>query len=271
MVGKVYDRINNLKKIGTKTEIKIIDALLRIPEEEIVYMPIAELASKLEVAESSLLRFCRKLDYNGFQDFKLNLSRELGAKKVTQQDDPHRHVAGDMIDAIAETCKQFDYQTCQKAAQRICEAKRLCAFGLGNSSSAPFMMKNRLLKAGIHVEITCDTHMQTIIASNMGAGDVIVLVSVSGATKDILNVAEIAKKNGVTLIVITNYDRSPIAKYADYIFYSCRKEAAYEGGPLSSVVAQAYIIDMLCTAVFEQGAASERILNASMAVSDKSI
>ena len=58
MVGKVYDRINNLKKIGTKTEIKQIDALLRIREEEIVYMPPAEIASAVDVAETSLSWFC---------------------------------------------------------------------------------------------------------------------------------------------------------------------------------------------------------------------
>lgn len=273
MVGKVFDRINNLKSIATKTELKIIEKIKNIPREEIIYMSIAELAARLQVAESSLLRFCRRLDYIGFQDFKLNLSQELGSENTVETDDPAQHIANDMVDAIMETCKQFNYETCRKAAQSMYNAKRLCAFGLGNSAIAPLMMKNRLAKAGIPVEITSDTHMQAIIASNMTQNDAIVLLSVSGATKDILRIAEIAKKNGVTLIVVTNYDKSPIVQYADYIFYSCRKEAAYEGGSLASVVAQSYIMDMLCTAVFEciGKESGERILNASLAISDRSI
>ena len=76
-----------------------------------------------------------------------------------------------------------------------------------------------------------------------------------------------------SLIVLTNYNKSPLAKYADVTFFTCRKEVAYEGGSLASVVAQSYIADMLCATVFELigEESSKRSLNAAMAVSDKSI
>lgn len=274
MVGKVFDRIECLRSAATKTELRIIEEIKKIPKEEIIYMSITELASKLDVAEVTLLRFCRKLDYHGFQDFKLCLSQELSPEKTdTTEGGIPKHVADDMMDAIMETYKQFDYEKCKKVARQICRGGKVCAFGVGSSAIAPAMLKNRLVRAGLYVENTNDTHVQTIVASNLGKEDVIVLVSVSGATKDILNIAEIAKKNETVLVVITNYDKSPIAKYADYVFYTCRKEVAYEGGSLASVVAQTYIIDMLCAAVFEflGKESKKRMLNASMSVSDKSI
>ena len=273
MIGKVFDRIEGLRPVATKTEVRLIDGVKKIEKEDIIYMSITELASLLGVAEATFLRFCRKLDYRGFQDFKLNLSQELGSEKNEDDTGRAKRIADDMTDAIFETYKQLDYDDCIAVAKLIIGAGKCCVFGVGNSAVAPVMLKNKLVRAGIYVENTSDTHMQTIIASNLGKGDVILLVSVSGATKDIINLAEIAKKNGTAIVVITNYNRSPLAKYADYTFYTCRKEAAYEGGSLATVVAQSYIMDMLCSAVFELlgDESNKRSLKASNAVSDKSL
>lgn len=274
MQGKVFDRIEALKNVATKAELRLIDGLKQIKKEDIIYMSITELAGMLDVAEATLLRFCRKLEYRGFQDFKLSLSQEIGAEEDKESElSLSKRVANDMMDAITGTYKQFDYEKCVEVAEHIIRAKRVCAFGVGNSAIAPLMFKNRLAKAGVLVENTTDTHQQSIIASNLGEEDVLLLVSVSGATKDILSVAELAKQNGTLIVVLTNYDKSPIAKYADYAFFNYRKEAAYVGGSLATVVAQSYIVDMLCNAVFEciGEESCARAMKASMAVSDKSI
>ncbi len=273
MIGKVLDRMESLRAVATKADMRLIDGIKQIKKDSIIYMSITELATRLGVAEATLLRFCRKLGYKGFQDFKLSLSQELGSAPTNEDVCPAKRVADDMMDAILETYKEFDYEKCREAAQCIIRAQKICVFGVGSSAIAPAMLKNRLIRAGIYVENTTDTHIQAIIASNLTKNDVIILVSVSGATKDIINLAEIARKNETPVIVLTSYDKSPLAKYADYAFFTCRKEVAYEGGSLATVVAQSYIVDMLCTAVFESigEESSRRALNASMAVSDKSI
>lgn len=274
MVGKVFDRVESLKSVATKAELGMIEKIKTIPKEEIIYMSITELASRLKVAEATFLRFCRKLDYRGFQDFKLCLSQELGSEDNEPKNDcPPKRIATNMVDAIMETYKQLSYEDCKRAAEYIYRANRVCVFGVGSSSIAPQMLKNRLVRAGLAVESTSDTHMQAIISSNLTEKDVMILVSVSGATKDIINLAEIAKKNGTPLIVVTNYDKSPLAKYATVAFFTCRKEVAHEGGALASVVAQSYVMDILCTTVFNLLGEESRkkAINASMAVSDKSI
>ena len=178
MIGKVFDRIESLKAVATKTEKQIIERLKDIKKEEIIYMSIGELAMQLDVAEATLLRFCRKLDYRGFQDFKLSLSQELGSVKDTDEGSRAKRVASNMVDSIMETYKQLDEQQCEEVAQLILNAEKVCVFGVGSSAIAPMMMKNRLVRAGIQVENTSDPHMQTIIASHLSKTDVLVLVSV---------------------------------------------------------------------------------------------
>jgi DNA-binding MurR/RpiR family transcriptional regulator len=80
-------------------------------------------------------------------------------------------------------------------------------------------------------------------------------------------------KKGSTIAIITNHSKSPLAKFTDYLFISCKKEVPYEGGTLATVVAQLYIVDMLSVAIFELlGQESQkRSVQSSMEVSDKSI
>lgn len=78
MVGKAFDRVLAIKDLATKTERKLIDGLLKIDKGELIYLSITELSARLKIAEATVVRFCKKLGYNGFQDFKLSLSQELG-------------------------------------------------------------------------------------------------------------------------------------------------------------------------------------------------
>lgn len=272
MLGKVFDRIAAMQDKYTKTEKKLMQGLCEMNPQEIIYLSITELASELNVAEATVARFCQKLGYTGFQDFKLSLSREQGAEKPATTSIPER-IAMKMHDAIEHTSKALDYDKCLEIADKIIGAGKVCAFGVGNSYIPAVEVCNSFIRVGINVVISADSHMQTICAGNMGAGDALILFSVSGSTKDIIDVASIAKQNGVTVIVITSYERSPLAKYADYILLTTFHEEVYEGGSLTTVASITYIIDVLFSAVHKKlgSSASERMRSSADSVSNKSI
>lgn len=252
MVGKALDRIYASREIATKTEKKIIEGILDISPSEIIYLSISDLAARLNVAEATLVRFCKKLGYIGFQDFKLHLSQEANMNNNLTDDCAAQRIALQMVDAINETSRSIKYDECLKIADKVVNAKKICAFGVGNSSITAMEITNVLARIGLTVTYTPDGHLQAMVASNLSERDVVILISVSGSTKDIIDVADIAKKNGATIVVITCYDRSPLAKYADHILFSTRREAAYEGGSGSSIVSISYIINVLYNAIYEK-------------------
>lgn len=273
MIGKIFDRISAQKNIATNKERKLIEGLENICPDKLVYMSITELAAQLKVAEATVVRFCKKLGYNGFQDFKLSLSKELGTAAQSDMSSPVERIARQMTDAINATAQGVDYEKCLEIAGKLIGARNIGAFGVGNSAVTAMEISNVLARIGIHVTMTPDPHMQAMIASNMGQDDVVILISVSGSTKDIIDVAEIARKNGVKIVVITCYDRSPLAKYGDYVLLSTRREAAHEGGSVSTIVSISFIVNVLYDAICETlGAkAQERAMNTAVAVSDKSM
>ena len=272
MLGKVFERIEAYRDNATKTELKLVDKLKSIDRNDMIYLSITDLADTLGVAEATILRFCRKLGYKGFQDFKLHLSQDIATDTVDDTSKPKR-LSDEMADAIAQTCKQLDYDVCLAVADKIIAARKLCVFAVGNSQIAALAVKARLIKAGINAENATDNHTQAIIAANLDADDLLILFSVSGGTLDVIKLAEIAHGNGTPVVVVTNYSKSPLSKYADYLLDTSRKEAAYEGGSLATVASQIYITDVLCTAVYERLGvrATANARKASQAVSDKSV
>ena len=116
MVGKALDRIYAAKDFATKTEKKVIDGILNIPSNEIIYLSISDLASRLNVAEATLVRFCKKLGYNGFQEFKLHLSQEAVMQNMNDSDCAAKKIALQMVDAINETSRSIKYNDCLRIA-----------------------------------------------------------------------------------------------------------------------------------------------------------
>lgn len=273
MVGKTFDRVLAIKEVATKTEKKLIEGLMKINGDELIYLSITELSAKLKVAEATIVRFCKKLGYNGFQDFKLSLSKELGIQEDTSNNSVVRKLALKMTDAIDETSRSIDYDECLQIADLLINARHIGAFGVGNSSITATEFGNVLARIGINVTVTPDPHLQAMIIGNMASTDVVILISVSGSTKDIIDVAEIARRNGVKIVVITCYDHSPLTKYADYVLNSTRREAAYEGGSVSTIVSISFIINVLYNAIYEKLGedAYNRTLRAAGAVANKSI
>lgn len=272
MIGKVFDRMDYFSPSATKSEQKLIKEIQKIDANALIFMSITELADTAGVAEATISRFCRKLNYRSFQDFKLALSREIDPYDTEVRDCPVIE-ADKMVEAVTETCKYIDYKLYLEIARKIVAARKVCVYAVGNSSVASLAMRFRLLRAGINVDAASDAHIQSIAASNLDGRDMMILISISGSTKDMLALAEMADKTGTQLLVITNHNKSPITKYADYVLLSSRKEAADDGGSLATVAAQIYVADVLCAAVYEVlgSEAKEKRINASAAVADKAL
>ena len=95
--------------------------------------------------------------------------------------------------------------------------------------------------------------MQMIITSHLGPQDVVLAVSHSGSSVDIVKAMEQAKQNGATTISITNQGRSPIVKHCDYCLYTNADETKYSILAMTSRIAQLAIIDTLYTYIVLNG------------------
>ncbi|WP_082233276.1 MurR/RpiR family transcriptional regulator [Halobacillus massiliensis] len=238
-------------------EKKIADYILDNPEI-IIHHTINQVADELNVAESTVFRFCKRIGFKGYQAFKIALAAEI----VTPMKDIHEEIAdGDSMGTVAEkvfqsnnktltsTLQILDGKAIEEAVHLILKANKLEFFGYGGSAAVALDSYHKFIRTGIPVAAQLDSHMQLMSASQMSERDVAIVISHSGTTKDSLDVLEVLNDRGVKTIAITNFAKSPLTKKADICLYTVSEETDFRSEAFSSRIAQLSIIDALYTNV----------------------
>jgi len=235
----------------------IADYVLEDPER-VVQMSIAELARDANVGESTVMRFCRALDYKGYQEFKLRLAQDLVEPVAyihenISFDDSIAHLAQKTFQtnsrAVEDTQKSLDPAMVEVAAKALATARRIDLYGIGYSYFTTLDAKLKLTRLGLIADAYGDGHLQMMAAATLTVRDVSVGISHSGNTKDVVDALNAARKAGATTIAISNFSPSPITKAADIVLLTSSPETPLGGEVLTSRIAQLCVIDVLSVAV----------------------
>ena len=250
MADSIANRIARLKEGKlTKSQRKLLEYFETADAKKILYMSITELAEEVDMAEATVLRFCRSLGFSGYQEFKFNLAQ--GVVNIGYRDSAGIEYVADIAETYEramENCrKNLSQAVLQKASDMILGARTVSCYGAGNSHLAALELHSRLMRMGLLSYCESDAHFQNVLISSRNESDLLVLFSVSGGTKDVIEAAEIARASGMKILVITCYDKSPLARYADLVLSSAPMESPREPGAMSSKVMQLFMVDVLCT------------------------
>ena len=108
--------------------------------------------------------------------------------------------------------------------------------------------QHKFFRLGINAIAYSDGHMQVMSASMLGPGDCLVIVSNSGRTRDLMDAADIARKHGATVIVVTA-SGSPLA-VAGHIHLAADHPEGYDRySPMTSRLMHLMVIDVVATCV----------------------
>lgn len=271
--------IQSIYKSLTKSEQKVADFVLK-DTEGAIYSTVTDLAEKSNVGETTVLRFCRKLGYRGFQEFKLSIAQALSnsVEQVhgkIQEDDGLSAILAKItqqnVKALQDSMEILQLDSLQNATDAINGARKIYFFGIGSSGLTAHDAKLRFMRLGFNVDHSSDSHIMAMTAALTDERDVVVGISSSGSTKDLVDAIKIAKENKAFVICITNHARSPVTQYADIILLAASKETPLQGGAFSSKIAQLHLLDILTTiTAFEnKGSTFEAIEKTAKSVLDK--
>ena len=240
----LYDKMGSAEK-------RIADWLIENPGE-IIPLSIVDLAERCNCGEATIVRFARRLGFSGYQDMKISLAQETNSTSVsttiTSEDKAetiYDKVCNDIYCALEKTKLAVDPDALQTACERIAKAHRIVIFGLGNSASIAKDAEHKFLRAGCDAAAYSDNHMQVIAASHLTDKDVVLAISHSGSSKDIIDALKIAKSAGATTICITNEGKSPILNTSDIILNTASDETKHNILALNSRIAQLSLINVI--------------------------
>ncbi len=240
----------------TKTEKKIADYVVQ-NTNRVLFMSITELSEACGVADASVHRFCRTMGVKGYQEFKMKLSLSITSD---EEDVPEKNEINAKIDsleftldkilqghinALKETRTLMRMDEIGRAVKMMEDATNIYFFGIGDSLLTAREARNKFLRICNKVSCIDDPHMQAMAASMAGPNDMIFIISYSGATKDNIYVAKIAKKVGAKIVGITRFLKSPLTSYTDALLVCGSNEGPLDGGSMGAKLSQLYIIDVL--------------------------
>ena len=260
----------------SKGEKKIADFILRDPAAA-VSLYITDLAQKCGASEATIVRFCKKLGFDGYQGLKLALASEGETRNLSENISPSdsaadifRKICDDIYCSLEKTKKALSPEALEKCCEAIAKADKILIFGLGNSASVAVDAAHKLLRLGLDAHAYTDNHMQAIAAAHTTAKSVVIGVSHSGKSKDVVDAMRLAQARGATTVAMTNHSKSPIDSASDLILETVADETNYRILGLSSRIAQLAIVDAIYSClVCRLKGADERIAETESALSQK--
>ena len=238
-------------------ERRVADEVLACPNH-VVYLSITELAKEAKVSDATVVKFCKRLGYKGFQEFKILLAQDVVVQQgvidgeVEHGDDIRtikEKVFRANISSLEDTIQVLDVDELDAAVKALAQAREIHFYGLGASSIAAFDGEQKFSRIGRRASAFVDTHMQITRAVLLQPGDVVIGLSRSGETREIVEAVATAKACGAVTIAITNHSASALAKEADHVLLTCTHGNLFTKGGISSRIAQLTTIDTLFVAV----------------------
>jgi len=256
-IDGVLARLRSILPSLKPAEGRIVNYIISNPET-IIHMPITELAERCDAAEATVVRVCKKIGCNGYQDLKIALSKSL----VEPIKNIHEEISvGDDTRALAtkvffsarksmeDTFHIMDFRQVENAIKAMAEAAKIDFYGTASSGIIAMDAHHKMLKTGLITAAYNDPHMQVISASLLTSKDVAVGISHSGSNKDVIQSLRVAREAGAITICITSYMKSPITKVSDIQLFVAANETNFRTEAMAARLSQLCLIDLLVVGV----------------------
>lgn len=246
----------------TKSD-KLLITYIKENIEDVFYKPISQIAKESNIGEATITRFVKKMNFGGLQDFKVTLAQEISTmnkkniiNKNIQNDEPALDTAKKLLNSnvttLENTVEIINSTDVHNCARLIINAKKIYFIGIGYSGIIAQDSNYKFMRIGLNCVSFDSSHTMIMMSSIMEEGDLIVAISHSGETEEIIKTVKLARDNNAKIISITENKNSELKDISDVHLSYVSGETVLETGSISSKLAQFFIIDLVYTQVVKE-------------------
>ncbi|HHL2856686.1 TPA: MurR/RpiR family transcriptional regulator [Citrobacter freundii] len=233
----------------SRTQQKLGEFVLSDPAK-VVYLTITELARESDTSEASVTRLCRTLGCKGYNEFKMALALDLQqGLPVEHSGDEIDNVVNESVQALQDTAKLLDRTLLESAALALHQAQSVQIYGVAASAILGEYLHYKLLRLGKPAQLFSDMHRAAMNATTLSKNTLVVAISSSGSTRDLLHVVKLARKQGVRVLALSNTPRSPLASLSDIQLVAAKPEGPLSAGALNAKVGVMLLVELLTTSL----------------------
>ena len=260
---KLRARIEGFLPALTPAEHRV--AQLVLDDQVDAALTITELAAAAETSPSTVVRFCRTLGLTGYPELRMTLARDAGQAAAERKPEfgwdidaadgipaMIASIAGADAAAIEATAAQLDPAVLERVIAAIDEARTVVVYGVSASGFVAADLHQKLERIGRVAATSTDSHQALMQAALLGPGDVLVAISHSGTTEEVVDVIAEARSHGAFTVAVTNFPRSRVAEHADEVLTTSVRETTFRSGAMASRMAQLTVIDCVFVGVAQR-------------------
>lgn len=217
---------------------------------------VEKIAEAAYTSPASVVRMCKKLGYRGFKDFKIDFilsnakveipeNKEYNDVILSKNSNYGRSAIENNIRILEDTLKIHDAVSLHNAAESIMKARRILIFGKGSSYLVCKDLEMKLRRINKFAIAQGESHEQLVDGSFLNSNDVVIFISNSGKTKEIVSAALLAKEKKATVISIVKLGSSLLAELSDILLYTTSLEGEFRSAAMTSRISQFCVIDAL--------------------------
>ncbi|WP_068088070.1 MurR/RpiR family transcriptional regulator [Polycladidibacter stylochi] len=240
-----------------RSQEKVAHFVLSNPEE-VTNLRLSDIAAKAEVSEPSVIRFCVSVGYSGFQELKIEIAKSLAyastaSHSAISADDGPDEVIAKIFDfnmhSLNRVRSKLSEEQILSAVDIITTAQQIQFFGLGASGISAIDAQQKFPLFGKPCGAVTDSHQMIVTAAMLRPGDVVIAISNTGATREILQACRVAQMQGAKVIGLSGSLDKPLAQRCDCPIVIETLENTDLYTPTISRIAAMIVIDIISTLV----------------------
>lgn len=254
----------NLKDKMTNSEETIADFILTIGKDVEKYST-RNIAEATFTSPATVVRLCKKLGFQGFDDFRMQFIKEIAYldnqygkvdvnypfnNQDTMMKTAHK-ISQLYENTIHDTMDLLNHDDLQKALKLMKYSQSIYVFSVGTTLNLAISFQEKMLKIGKNVIVPNNLNYQLYEVNCIPKGDIAIIISYSGETQKIIDVAKTCKEKGIPTIAITSFGENTLSKLASCRLVMSTKESMfYNLGNFSTHLSVYLIMDILYATFF---------------------
>ena len=243
---------NILEKYDTLTSVERTVADYFLKNEREMEFSSKNISNVLHVSEATLSRFAKKCGYKGYREFIFDYEKEL---KIEMQEQGvsalTRKVRKTYERLMEESFQLLDERKVEKAAVLMSTHSRVLVCGMGSSGYAAREFQLRFMRLGMDIQAMTDSQMIQMSGAIMNEQTLLIAITLSGKTTEILEVVRAAGEKGAKVILITASKDTALLGRCDLVFPVASAKNLDAGILISPQFPILVLVDVLYAYYFE--------------------
>lgn len=212
--------------------------------DEVPYLTINQLAEQAFISKTVIINLAQKMGFSGFKELKYHINQQLKQDVVDHQQHQLsiKEATSQSVNRTMSLTSETDLLTC---AETLLAANNIFIMARGTSKPVGYYLEHLLFSLGIHCFFIKDYNLSESFTNLVTEKDVVILISLSGSTKKIVDTARKVHLKKAKIISLTSFQSSILSSYADLKLFCHTEEQDTKTDDAISRIGFFLIVDLL--------------------------